>query len=200
MFLEDESGRRRARPVRGREDQRLAARLHVLARRVPRSKRGWHRLSLAAELASPKLSLTHAPRRPRRSRAAAVSGCERLGDRGGRPEHVDDDRRGARSASVGVKATCTRIGQCTWQGYDDLDGHAGETQTRTCYRHPRRETACQLLDCGRPICPDCMVYAARGDQMPRTCAGQPTGARAATRRPSGGRPGAGSRVRSSRRR
>jgi membrane associated rhomboid family serine protease len=56
-----------------------------------------------------------------------------------------------------------------------------ETQTRTCYRHPGRETAVSCSNCGRPICPDCMVYAAVGIKCPE-CAGQATGARAATRK------------------
>jgi len=56
-----------------------------------------------------------------------------------------------------------------------------QTQTRTCYRHPGRETAVSCSNCGRPICPDCMVYAAVGIKCPE-CAGQPTGARAATQR------------------
>lgn len=54
-------------------------------------------------------------------------------------------------------------------------------QTRTCYRHPGRETAVSCSNCGRPICPDCMVYAAVGIKCPE-CAGQPTGAKAATRK------------------
>ena len=54
------------------------------------------------------------------------------------------------------------------------------TQTQTCYRHPGRETAVSCSNCGRPICPDCMVYAAVGIKCPE-CAGQPTGARATTR-------------------
>ena len=37
-----------------------------------------------------------------------------------------------------------------------------QLQTRTCYRHPGRETAVSCSNCGRPICPDCMVYAAVG--------------------------------------
>ncbi len=61
-------------------------------------------------------------------------------------------------------------------------------QTRTCYRHPGRETAVSCSNCGRPICPDCMVYAAVGIKCPE-CAGQPTGAKAATRKL--GRVGAG---------
>jgi membrane associated rhomboid family serine protease len=61
-------------------------------------------------------------------------------------------------------------------------------QTRTCYRHPGRETAVSCSNCGRPICPDCMVYAPVGIKCPE-CAGQPTGAKAATRRL--GRVGAG---------
>ncbi len=56
-----------------------------------------------------------------------------------------------------------------------------ETQTRTCYRHPGRETAVSCSNCGRPICPDCMVYAAVGIKCPE-CAGQATGARAATKK------------------
>ncbi|HXV96188.1 MAG TPA: rhomboid family intramembrane serine protease [Gaiellaceae bacterium] len=56
-----------------------------------------------------------------------------------------------------------------------------QTQTRTCYRHPGRETAVSCSNCGRPICPDCMVYAAVGIKCPE-CAGQPTGPRAATQR------------------
>jgi membrane associated rhomboid family serine protease len=56
-----------------------------------------------------------------------------------------------------------------------------QTRTQTCYRHPGRETAVSCSNCGRPICPDCMVYAAVGIKCPE-CAGQPRGARAATRR------------------
>jgi membrane associated rhomboid family serine protease len=56
-----------------------------------------------------------------------------------------------------------------------------QTQTRTCYRHPGRETAVSCSNCGRPICTDCMVYAAVGIKCPE-CAGQPTGARATTQR------------------
>ena len=56
-----------------------------------------------------------------------------------------------------------------------------ETQTQTCYRHPGRETAVSCSNCGRPICPDCMVYAAVGIKCPE-CAGQATGHRAATRK------------------
>ena len=54
-------------------------------------------------------------------------------------------------------------------------------QTRTCYRHPGRATAVSCSNCGRPICPDCMVYAAVGIKCPE-CAGQPTGPKAATRK------------------
>ncbi len=56
-----------------------------------------------------------------------------------------------------------------------------QTQTQTCYRHPGRETAVSCSNCGRPICPDCMVYAAVGIKCPE-CAGQPTGPRAARQR------------------
>ncbi|MGH3016252.1 MAG: rhomboid family intramembrane serine protease, partial [Gaiellaceae bacterium] len=47
--------------------------------------------------------------------------------------------------------------------------------------HPGRETAVSCSNCGRPICPDCMVYAAVGIKCPE-CAGQATGARAATKK------------------
>ncbi|HXV56955.1 MAG TPA: rhomboid family intramembrane serine protease [Gaiellaceae bacterium] len=57
----------------------------------------------------------------------------------------------------------------------------GQTQTQTCYRHPGRETGVSCSSCGRPICPDCMVYAAVGIKCPE-CAGQPTGARATGRK------------------
>jgi membrane associated rhomboid family serine protease len=56
-----------------------------------------------------------------------------------------------------------------------------QTQAQVCYRHPGRETGVSCSSCGRPICPDCMVYAAVGIKCPE-CAGQPTGARAASRR------------------
>jgi membrane associated rhomboid family serine protease len=56
-----------------------------------------------------------------------------------------------------------------------------QTQTQTCYRHPGRETGVSCSSCGRPICPDCMVYAAVGIKCPE-CAGQPTGPRAAGRK------------------
>lgn len=56
-----------------------------------------------------------------------------------------------------------------------------QTQTQVCYRHPGRETGVSCSSCGRPICPDCMVYAAVGIKCPE-CAGQPAGRQAAARR------------------
>jgi membrane associated rhomboid family serine protease len=56
-----------------------------------------------------------------------------------------------------------------------------QTQTQVCYRHPGRETAVRCSSCERPICTDCMVYAAVGIKCPE-CAGQATGARGAARR------------------
>jgi membrane associated rhomboid family serine protease len=35
-----------------------------------------------------------------------------------------------------------------------------------CYRHPDRETGVTCSDCGRPICPDCMVFAPVGIRCP----------------------------------
>lgn len=56
-----------------------------------------------------------------------------------------------------------------------------QTQTRTCYRHPGRETAVSCSSCGRPICTECMVFAPVGIKCPE-CAGTPTGPKKAARR------------------
>jgi membrane associated rhomboid family serine protease len=66
-----------------------------------------------------------------------------------------------------------------------------QTQTQVCYRHPRTETAVACSSCGRPICTECMVFAAVGIKCPE-CAGQPTGAaRTATRARTGAAEGGG---------
>lgn len=49
-----------------------------------------------------------------------------------------------------------------------------QAQTSVCYRHPKNETAVACSNCGRPICTECMVFAAVGIKCPE-CAGQPTG-------------------------
>ena len=36
----------------------------------------------------------------------------------------------------------------------------------TCYRHPKRETRVSCSECGRGICPDCMVYSPVGIRCP----------------------------------
>ena len=36
----------------------------------------------------------------------------------------------------------------------------------TCYRHPKRETGVSCSECGRGICPDCMVFAPVGISCP----------------------------------
>ena len=56
-----------------------------------------------------------------------------------------------------------------------------QTQTQVCYRHPSRETGVRCSNCERPICTDCMVYAAVGIKCPE-CAGQTAGAKGAARR------------------
>jgi membrane associated rhomboid family serine protease len=56
-----------------------------------------------------------------------------------------------------------------------------QTQTMVCYRHPRNETAVMCSNCGRPICTECMVFAAVGIKCPE-CAGTPTGAKKAATR------------------
>jgi membrane associated rhomboid family serine protease len=43
-----------------------------------------------------------------------------------------------------------------------------------CYRHPDRETRVTCSECGRPICPDCMVFAPVGIRCPDH-SGQPQG-------------------------
>lgn len=45
----------------------------------------------------------------------------------------------------------------------------------TCYRHPNRETGVSCSECGRGICPDCMVFAPVGIRCPEH-AGGPQGA------------------------
>ena len=59
-----------------------------------------------------------------------------------------------------------------------------ETQTLTCYRHPKTETAVRCSSCGRPICTDCMVFAPVGIKCPE-CAGVPTRIKKATTRARG---------------
>lgn len=48
-----------------------------------------------------------------------------------------------------------------------------------CYRHPDRETMVSCSECGRPICPDCMVFAPVGIRCPDH-SGQPQGAQRMT--------------------
>ena len=47
-----------------------------------------------------------------------------------------------------------------------------ETDTKTCYRHPDRETALSCSNCGRNVCPECMTHAAVGIRCPE-CSGKP---------------------------
>jgi membrane associated rhomboid family serine protease len=50
-----------------------------------------------------------------------------------------------------------------------------EAAAMYCYRHPDRETGVTCSECGRPICPDCMVFAPVGIRCPDH-SGQPQGA------------------------
>jgi B-box zinc finger len=52
------------------------------------------------------------------------------------------------------------------------------TGPRQCANHPRVETYVSCSDCGKPICPDCMVHAAVGIKC-RDCARLPRSARVA---------------------
>jgi membrane associated rhomboid family serine protease len=56
-----------------------------------------------------------------------------------------------------------------------------QAQTSVCYRHPKNETAVACSNCGRPICTECMVFAAVGIKCPE-CAGQPAGMKKAKTR------------------
>jgi membrane associated rhomboid family serine protease len=56
-----------------------------------------------------------------------------------------------------------------------------QAQQMVCYRHPGTETAVTCSNCGRPICTECMVFAAVGIKCPE-CAGQPTGMKKAATR------------------
>lgn len=56
---------------------------------------------------------------------------------------------------------------------------AETTEQQVCYRHKGVETAVTCSECGRPICPDCMVFGPVGIRCPE-CAGQSA---ATTRRP-----------------
>jgi membrane associated rhomboid family serine protease len=51
----------------------------------------------------------------------------------------------------------------------------------TCYRHPDRETRVSCSECGRGICPDCMVFAPVGIRCLEHAASGPRPARAAAR-------------------
>ena len=43
---------------------------------------------------------------------------------------------------------------------------ATEQTKMYCYRHPNRETGVSCSECGRGICPDCMVFAPVGIRCP----------------------------------
>jgi membrane associated rhomboid family serine protease len=69
----------------------------------------------------------------------------------------------------------------TLQRPDTIPAVATSEQTMVCYRHPKTETAVACSSCGRPICTECMVFAAVGIKCP-DCAGQPIGIKKATKR------------------
>jgi membrane associated rhomboid family serine protease len=92
---------------------------------------------------------------------------------------------GADPSSAGVKATWTRTRSLR---YSEM------AETRTCYRHPDRETGLSCSDCGRPICTDCATFAPVGIRCPEH-SGQPQGvARVATRARRAGYEGVGALV------
>jgi membrane associated rhomboid family serine protease len=144
----------RAGPVRRREDERLVQPFQVFARRVPKIEARDHDVvALAAEDALSELGL-HGPRLLDLGRAEhpRVAGGEGLADRRGRADHVDDDS-GRGLAGIG-------------RSERDVDAHAGTlaavAEALRCYRHPDRETYVSCTECGRGICPDCMVFGPVG--------------------------------------
>ena len=56
---------------------------------------------------------------------------------------------------------------------------AQAAETRTCYRHPDRETGLSCSDCGRPICTDCATFAPVGIRCPEH-SGRPQGVQRVT--------------------
>ncbi len=56
---------------------------------------------------------------------------------------------------------------------------ASEAPRLTCYRHPDRETGVSCSDCGRGLCPDCMVFAPVGIKCAEH-AGRPVGVQKVT--------------------
>src|SRR3990172_6616418 len=72
---------------------------------------------------------------------------------------------GAPAASSGGKGA----------GGGDACTLAAVDEAPRCYRHPDRETYVSCSECGRPICPDCMVFAPVGIRCPDH-SGQPQGA------------------------
>ena len=68
---------------------------------------------------------------------------------------------------------------------------AAVAETLRCYRHPDRETGVSCSECGRGICPDCMVFAPVGIRCPDHAgaparAGKPSPVRAGRRMFGGG--------------
>jgi membrane associated rhomboid family serine protease len=148
----------RLRPVRGRQDEGLAEWFAVLAGGVSEVE-PWDEdvRALASE---------HAVAELRTKRAglvdlggaedAGVAGCQRLADRGRRANHVDDDSgRGP-----------LRLGRSERDVNAHLGTLAAVTEALHCYRHPNRETYVSCSECGRGICPECMVFGPVGIRCP----------------------------------
>ncbi len=86
---------------------------------------------------------------------APVAGRERLRDRRGRPQDVDDDSERRRGV----------LGRREGDG-DVHDHRYANCDVATCYRHPDRETGLSCSECGRPICTDCVTFAPVGLRCP----------------------------------
>src|SRR4051794_11919388 len=89
-----------------------------------------------------------------------------------RARHEPGPRRQWPAAACPVPGTGHVRGRGAHQGAE----YSGPVpEALRCYRHPNRETRVSCSECGRGICPDCMVFAPVGIRCPDH-AGAPGGA------------------------
>ena len=112
---------------------------------------------------------------------ALVARRERLGDRRGRADDVDDDADAGGSFLLGSES--------------DVDAHpdtlAAWTNRATATGIPTARPGLSCSECGRPICYECMTPAPVGLRCPEH-SGKPQGVQKVTRRRSAPSPGVGS--------
>ena len=101
-------------------------------------------------------------------------------DESGLSSQESDDERGLVTAT-GPDATHLVAPDGAEDAPDDGDAEARAyrrepVEELCCAYHPNRPTMVSCSDCGKPLCPDCMVYAAVGIKC-RECARMPRSAR-----------------------